>query len=246
MKLFIRGFVAFLLVFLLCGCSSEGVDVVLDFLEEYVSDSSSGVAFECIFDYKSVPEYSGSPFVILNDNVANFSEEFLSLEYGYENYLDLDELGRCQGTVAVVGKDTMPSEKRGSIGMIKPSGWHTVKYDFVDGKYLYNRCHLIGYQLTGENANVNNLITGTRYLNIKGMLDFENAIDDYVEETGNHVLYEVNPVFVGDELVARGVHMRAYSLEDSGRGLQFNVFAYNVQPGVDIDYATGDSCISGS
>lgn len=137
----------------------------------------------------------------------------------------------------------MPTEERGSIGQVKPTGWQTVKYDIVDGKYLYNRCHLIGYQLTGENANKKNLITGTRYLNIDGMLGFENMIADYVKETGNHVLYRVTPIFVDDELVCRGVQMEALSVEDNGEGVKFNIFAYNAQPGVVIDYATGDSTL---
>ena len=135
----------------------------------------------------------------------------------------------------------MPTEERGSIGSVKPSGWQTVKYDFVDGKYLYNRCHLLGYQLTGENANEQNLITGTRYLNVDGMLPFENMVADYVKETDNHVMYRVTPVFDGAELVARGVLMEAYSVEDGGDGVEFCVYCYNVQPGVKIDYATGDS-----
>ena len=236
---------ALALAFLLVGCSiSDGVSVVEDFLSNYIDISNfNEISYSSNegFDFSSIPEYNGKPYVLLNNNKADFTEGEKSLEYGYEHYSELDELGRCGYAIAVVGLDTMPSKKRGSIGMIKPSGWHTVKYDFVDGKYLYNRCHLIGYQLTGENANVNNLITGTRYLNMEGMLDFENAIDDYVEETGNHVLYKVKPIFISDELVARGVHMQAYSLEDNGEGLQFNAFAYNVQPGVNIDYVLGGS-----
>ena len=135
----------------------------------------------------------------------------------------------------------MPEEKRGRIGNIKPTGWHTIRYSFINGRYLYNRCHLIGYQLTGENANPKNLITGTRYLNVDGMLPFENMVADYVKETGNHVLYRVTSVFKGNELVARGVLMEAESVEDHGVGIMFNVYCYNNQPGVDIDYATGES-----
>ena len=156
-----------------------------------------------------------------------------------------DLLGRCGPAEACVGQELMPTEERGAIGMVKPSGWHTVRYDgVVDGKYLYNRCHLIGYQLTGENANERNLITGTRYLNVEGMLPFENQVADYVEETGNHVLYRSTPVFKGLELVARGVQIEAWSVEDGGAGVCFNVYCYNVQPGVEIDYATGESCLA--
>ena len=135
----------------------------------------------------------------------------------------------------------MPTEKRGSIGSIKPSGWHTVKYDHIDGKYLYNRCHLIGYQLTGENANEKNLITCTRSMNTKGMLQFENMVTKYIKDTGNHVLYRVTPVFEGNNIVATGVEMEAYSVEDNGKGIKFNVFVYNIEDGIIIDYKTGDS-----
>jgi DNA-entry nuclease len=171
------------------------------------------------------------------------SNELVSTSFEY--YSPMDLLGRCVYTVACIGKDLMPTEERGSIGSVKPSGWQTVKYDIVDGKYLYNRCHLIGFQLTGENANKSNLITGTRYLNIDGMLDFENMVADYVKETGNHVLYRVTPIFVGNELVARGVEIEAYSVEDGGEGICFHVYAYNVQPGVEIDYRNGNSVLSG-
>lgn len=191
-----------------------------------------------------IPAYSGDPYVAVNDNQPDFSAADLTTQ-SYEQYSDLDSLGRCGVCVASVGKDLMPDDKRGSIGMVKPTGWHTVKYDSVDGKYLYNRCHLIGYQLTAENANKKNLITGTRYLNIEGMLPFENLVADYVKETGNHVLYRVTPVFTGDNLLADGVHMEAESVEDKGEGVLFNVFCYNVQPGITIDYATGDSHESG-
>ena len=160
---------------------------------------------------------------------------------GTELYGELDALGRCTATFAVVGTETMPTEERGSIGEVRPTGWKMGKYDFVDGKYLYNRCHLLGFQLTGENANVSNLITGTRYMNVEGMLPFENAVADYVHATGNHVLMRATPVFDGDDLVARGVHMMAESVEDGGDGVAFNVFVYNVQPGVVIDYRTGEN-----
>ena len=190
-----------------------------------------------------VPPYSGEPYVVLEDNQPAFTQEEITDE-SYESYSPLDSLGRCGVAMASVGQDLMPTEDRGSIGQVKPSGWHTVKYDIVDGKYLYNRCHLIGFQLTGENANETNLITGTRYLNVEGMLPFENLVADYVQETGNHVLYRVTPVFQGDELVARGVVMEALSVEDQGEGVCFHVYAYNVQPGITIDYATGESALA--
>ncbi|MGN1451324.1 MAG: DNA/RNA non-specific endonuclease [Eubacteriales bacterium] len=187
-----------------------------------------------------VPEYSGGAFDVLNGNEPEFSADQL-VTTAYEYYSELDYLGRCGVAISCIGREIMPTEERGSIGQVKPTGWHTVKYDIVDGKYLYNRCHLIGFQLTGENANVCNLITGTRYMNTEGMLPFENMVADYVKETGNHVLYRVTPVFEGTELVARGVKMEAFSVEDNGDGICFNVFVHNVQPGIEIDYATGDS-----
>ena len=188
-----------------------------------------------------IPEYSGKAYCEVNGNVPYFSEDELVTE-AFENYSELDSLGRCGVAYANICKELMPTNERGEIGMVKPSGWHTVKYsDRIDGNYLYNRCHLIAYQLAGENANEKNLITGTRYLNVTGMLPFENAVADYVESTGNHVLYRVTPVFDGDNLVASGVHMEAESVEDKGAGVCFNVYVYNVQPGVVIDYATGDS-----
>ena len=187
-----------------------------------------------------IPAYSGEPYVVVNNNVPTFSDQELTTE-SYEQYSPLDSLGRCGTAEACVGLDLMPTEERGAIGQVKPTGWHTVKYDFVDGKYLYNRCHLIGYQLSGENANQENLITGTRYLNVIGMLPFENLVADYVKETGNHVLYRVTPVFLENDLLAQGVEMEALSVEDNGDGVAFHVFCYNVQPGVVIDYATGES-----
>lgn len=186
------------------------------------------------------------PYIKVNGNVPRFSDEEKKTAAAFENYSDLDALGRCGVAFACVGKETMPTEERGPIGSIKPSGWHSVKYDFVDGKYLYNRCHLIGYQLTAENANEKNLITGTRYLNTKGMLPFENMVADYVKETGNHVLYRVTPVFEGKNLVASGVYMEAYSVEDDGDGICFYVYVFNRQPGVKIDYLTGDSVADGT
>lgn len=189
---------------------------------------------------EDVPEYSGQPYVIINDNEPYFDKDNLTTQ-AFEKYSSLDSLGRCGVAYANIGEETMPTEKRGNIGMIKPSGWQIKKYDFIDGKYLYNRCHLIGYQLSGENANEKNLITGTRYMNTEGMLPFENQVADYVQETGNHVLYRVTPVFEGNHLVADGVLMEAMSVEDRGLDIEFNVFVYNVQPGVKIDYATGNS-----
>lgn len=193
-------------------------------------------------DDLEIPVYAGQPYTVIKDNVPDFTEEEKSCTQAFEYYGELDALGRCTVTFANVCPQTQPTEKRGTIGQVRPSGWHTVKYnDLIDGNYLYNRCHLIGYQLTGENANISNLITGTRYLNVEGMLPFEDMVDDYVDETGNHVLYRVTPIFKGDELVARGVRMEAWSVEDAGTGICFDVFCYNVQPGIVIDYATGDS-----
>lgn len=196
-----------------------------------------------VLSYRDVPAFEGNPYVYVNDGEPTFTDEQRAAEPGHEHYGELDELGRCTAAFAVVGPETQPTEKRGSIGEIRPSGWQMAKYDFVEGKYLFNRCHLLGYQLTGENANPQNLITGTRYLNIQGMLPFENAVADYVDATGNHVLMAVTPIFEGDELVARGMHMMAESVEDGGEGVAFNVFCYNVQPGVVIDYGTGESML---
>ncbi len=192
-----------------------------------------------------IPAYSGSPYVNINNGNPNFTSSDLSTR-SYEYYSSLDNLGRCGVVYACVGRDIMPTEERGSIGMVKPTGWHTVKYDCVDGKYLYNRCHLIGFQLTGENANEKNLITGTRYMNVTGMLPFENMVADYVKETGNHVMYRVTPLYKGNNLLANGVHIEAYSVEDNGDGICFNVFVYNVQPQITIDYATGESSYNGA
>ena len=192
-----------------------------------------------------IPAYSGKAYVAIGNNKPAFSAGEITAK-SYESYAPLDSLGRCGVAIACIGRDLMPTEDRGSIGQIKPSGWHTVKYDNVDGKYLYNRCHLIGFQLSGENANERNLITGTRYLNVEGMLPFENLIADYVKETGNHVLYRVTPVFEGEDLVATGVRLEGYSVEDAGEGVCFHVFCYNAQPGIVIDYADGSSRLDGS
>ena len=191
----------------------------------------------------SIPEYNGYAYIEINNNRPFFEKEEISTE-AFEIYSDLDTYGRCGTAYANVCQELMPTEERGEIGMIRPSGWHTVKYpEVIEDLYLYNRCHLLGYQLTGENANEKNLITGTRYMNIDGMLPFENEVAEYVHETNNHVLYRVTPIFEGNNLVADGVLMEAYSVEDSGKGVQFCVFVYNVQPGIEIDYKTGDSML---
>lgn len=190
---------------------------------------------------ESIPEFDGeTPYVIINDNVPFFTEDEI-VSKSYEKYGERDGLGRCTVCIACIGVDIMPTEDRESISHIDPTGWMNAKYDFIDGKYVYNRCHLIGFQLTGENANRENLITGTRFLNIEGMLPFENMIADYVKETGNHVMLRVTPIFDGDNLVASGVLMEGWSVEDNGEGICFNIYAYNCQPGVIIDYATGET-----
>lgn len=194
---------------------------------------------------ENIPDYTDKIYVEINGNKAEFSDEDKKRTDAFEQYTDLDELGRCGVAYANICKELMPTEKRGSIGMIKPSGWQLAKYDSVDGKYLYNRSHLIGFQLAGENANEKNLITGTRYFNVVGMLPFENEVAEYVKETNNHVLYRVTPIFKDTELVARGVKIEAYSVEDSGKGVEFNVFVYNVQPDITINYQDGTSSGSG-
>lgn len=230
---------------MLCACGQ--VEIVIGDGSGYDSSTQNGSQLsgagnrsQTSVSLDSIPEYSGDPYVVVNNNVPFFSEEDLEAEV-FESYGDLDSLGRCTVAYSMVGTETMPTQERGNIGQVKPTGWHAVKYDNVDGKYLYNRCHLIGYQLTAENANVNNLITGTRYLNVQGMLPFENLTADYIKETGNHVLYRVTPVFERDNLVASGVLMEGESVEDDGEAIQFCVYVYNVQPGIIIDYATGDS-----
>ena len=197
------------------------------------------------FSIDQVGAYSGNPYIAINNNVPYFTDSEMTRTDAFETYSNLDSLGRCGVAYANICNELMPTEERGEIGSIKPSGWHTANYhEYIDGNYLYNRCHLIGYQLSGENANEKNLITGTRYLNVQGMLPFENEVADYVESTGNHVLYRVTPIFEGNNLVASGVLMEAYSVEDQGKGVMFNVYCYNVQPGIVIDYATGDSQLS--
>ena len=195
---------------------------------------------EIVVSDSSIPDYSGSPYIVLNNNKPEFTENEITSK-AFERYSNLDYLGRCGVAFACLGIETMPTAERGEIGMVKPTGWQLKKYDCVDGKYLYNRCHLIGFQLSGENANDRNLITGTRYLNVDGMLPFENQVADYIDETSNHVMYRVTPIFEGENLLCKGVKMEAYSVEDSGKGVSFNVFCYNVQPSIKIDYKTGDS-----
>ena len=212
------------------GCAS---------LAEPGSAPAAAVALE------DVPAFSGAPYVELDGNQPAFSEAERTAE-SFETYSALDELGRCGPAFACIGQDLMPTQERESISQVRPTGWQNAEYDFVDGGYLYNRCHLIGFQLTGENANERNLITGTRYMNVEGMLPFENMVADYVKETGNHVLYRVTPVFEAEELVARGVQMEAWSVEDEGDGVCFNVYVYNSQPGVEIDYRTGESRAAGA
>ena len=208
------------------------------------TDASTGEG-TAAFSLWEIPAYSGTPYTEVNGNKPYFTEADLTTQ-SFETYSGLDSLGRCGVAYANVGQDLMPTEPRGEIGAVKPTGWHLVKYDNVDGKYLYNRCHLIAYMLAAENANPQNLITGTRYLNVQGMLPFETKVCDYVKNTGNHVLYRVTPIFDGDNLLADGVLMEAYSVEDAGEGICFCVFAYNVQPGIGIDYATGDNWAEGS
>ena len=215
--------------------------------QKVTDGNDSGVSAEKdpICDLLGIPYFSDKPYTAVNNNVPTFTEDEITTT-GYEFYSELDSLGRCGYVMACVGKEMMPTEDRGDIGSIKPTGWVQKQYDgnLVSGGNIYNRCHLIGFQLTGENANRKNLITGTRYMNWDGMVSFENMIADYVTETGNHVMYRVTPMFVDNELVARGVHMEAYSVEDNGDGISFNVYAYNVQPGITINYATGDNWLS--
>ena len=224
-----------LLALLFGGCSYKQPGLDTQAIQENTQKS---------YELTDIPAYAGNSFVILDDNKPAFSKKDRERTDAFETYSDLDELGRCGVAYANICKELMPTEERGAIGMVKPTGWHTVKYDNVEGKYLYNRCHLIGYQLAGENANEKNLITGTRYLNVTGMLKFEDQVADYVNETNHHVLYRVTPVFEGDNLVASGVEMEAYSVEDKGEGVSFHVFLYNVQPGITIDYATGKAVLS--
>ncbi len=207
------------------------------------NDNGNLQSVHSVYTVDNIPDYSGADFITLNNNKPSF-DDTIDTSSSFEYYNELDSLKRAGVAFANIGKDLMPTEKRGSIGMIKPSGWHTIKYDNVDGKYLYNRCHLIGYQLTGENANPKNLITCTRQMNTVGMLKYENAVADYIKDTNNHVLYRVTPIYNGSDLVAKGVVIEAKSVEDNGEGIMFNVFVYNIQNGIVIDYATGDSYLN--
>lgn len=211
-------------------------DEIKNFVNKYVTVESYALS--------DIPEYNNEPYVVINNNEPEFSDEDKTTK-SFEKYDNLDYLGRATKAFANISIDLMPTEKRGNIGMVKPSGWHTVKYDIVDGKYLYNRCHLIGYQLTGENANENNLITCTRNTNTSTMLDMENKVTEYIKKTNNHVLYRVRAIYDGDNLLASGIQMEALSIEDNGKGIKFNIYIYNVQPGIKIDYKTGDSELEG-
>lgn len=230
------------LVLNLTGCEAALEEVLNSLNEEGVVSVSEDVGEASGLTLDQMPAYDGSPWAAVNNNQPCFADKTTTKTF--ETYSGLDQKGRCGVAFANVSQDTMPLEERGPIGTVKPSGWQSVKYDFIDGKYLYNRCHLIGFQLTGENANPCNLITGTRYLNVEGMLPFENQVADYVRETGNHVLYRATPIFQGDELVARGVELEGWSVEDQGEGICFHVWCWNVQPGVSIDYATGESALT--
>ena len=221
--------------------SEQSVDV-----SHSTGNNSVGTGAANPVQLSNIPTYNGSPYVVINDNVPDFSSSELTTT-GYEKYSSLDSRGRCGVAIASCGKEIMPKdgEERGSISSIKPSGWVQAKYDGISGGYLWNRCHLIGWQLSAENANKQNLITGTRYMNVDGMLPFENMVADYIKETNNHVAYRITPIYDGDNLVCSGVQMEAYSIEDSGDGICFNVFCYNVQPGIVINYATGSSSQEG-
>ena len=236
-------YAALALVFLLLGtaCQGEtGLDTNSNSVN-YAELSVPAVPEQPVITLDTVPPYSGSPAIQIEGNRPRFKSKEKTTK-AFETYSPLDDLGRCGVAFANVCKEIMPTEERGAIGAVKPSGWHTVRYDdLIDGKYLYNRCHLIGFQLAGENANPENLITGTRYLNVEGMLPYENMVADYVRKTGNHVLYRSTPIFKENNLVASGVQLEAYSVEDSGQGVSFNVYVYNVQPCIEIDYATGES-----
>ena len=225
--------------------SSLALALIIGIYTYYTDNSSAYVNNNDItnikYDISDIDKFTGYNYIELNGNIPVFEE--IDTSKSFEEYSELDSLGRAGSAFANIGVDLMPTEKRGSIGMIKPSGWHTIKYDIVDGKYLYNRCHLIGYQLTGENANEKNLITCTRQMNTKGMLEFENKVADYIKSTSNHVLYRVTPVYKNDNLLATGVIIEAKSVEDNGEGILFNVFVYNIQDGIEIDYKTGESSL---
>ena len=230
MKKIISSIIVFVLIFVINVTKDELINVI----------NKSFASPVIAYDISEIPEYFGNPYIYLNDNKPNFTEDDYNLDE-FESYSSLDYLGRCGVAFANIGKSLMPTEERTSIGMVKPTGWHTVKYDIVDGKYLYNRCHLIGFQLTGENANEKNLITCTRQMNADVMLDFENEVANYLKETSNHVLYRITPVFEEDNMLAKGIILEASSVEDKGKSISYNVFIYNVQDGIEIDYNTGKS-----
>lgn len=230
--------VSSILIILIIG-GIIGKDEIINFTDNVTHDNQNNTSEES-YTLDSIPAYNNEDYAIIDDNKPNFTEEDYN-RTSFEEYGELDNLERCTEAFALVSAETMPTEERGSIGMVKPTGWHTVKYDIVDGKYLYNRCHLIGYQLTGENANTKNLITCTRQMNTEGMLDFENEVADYVESTGDSVLYRVTPIFEGDNLLASGVQMEAASVKDKCGEVCFNVYVYNVQDGIEINYQNGDS-----
>lgn len=223
-----------LFIMILSILGLNGNDDIRNYLYNLIKEES------VIYNIDNIPDYNGKPYVYINNNIPYFKKEDYTT-ISFEKYSDLDYLNRAGVAYSCIGIDLMPKEERTSIGMIKPTGWHTVKYDVVEGKYLYNRCHLIGYQLTGENANIKNLITCTRSMNTSSMLIFENKVSKYIKETSNHVLYRVTPVYKDDNLLATGVLIEAYSVEDNGKGIMFNVFIYNVQDKIEIDYKTGDS-----
>lgn len=240
-----------LAVILLFSACADDRSQVSEVIKPEVIDSAETTAEPAIGDgsfadwYENIPQYAGNASIAINNGIPFFTAEDLTIE-AFEEYSDLDEMGRCQVAYANVCREIMPTQERGNIGNVRPTGWHTVKYDVIADRYLYNRCHLIGYQLAGENADERNLITGTRYMNMDGMLPWENMVAKYAEETGNHVLYRVTPYFEGENLVASGVLMEAFSVEDDGDGVCFNVYCYNVQPGILIDYATGESALDES
>ena len=235
----IRSIVAFIILFLSFIYMNYS-DKINSFINNIIP-----LGFTYASSIEDIGEYNGNSYVILNDNKTYFTDIEKENTNSYQKFSELDLLGRCGVAEANISYDMMPTKERESIGMIKPSGWHTVKYDIVDGKYLYNRCHLIGYQLTGENANPLNLITCTRQMNTKSMLEFENKVSKYIKETNNHVLYRVTPIFKDTDLVAYGVEIEAYSVEDNGKGIEFNVFIYNVQDGININYHDGESSLIG-
>lgn len=216
--------------------------IEIEFEEKDVTQTTANAVNKISFDLESIPEYTKDPYVIINNNMPNFTKEEIITKV-FETYSELDSLGRCGVAYANICMELMPTGARGAIASVKPSGWKNKSYPgLVDGDYIYNRCHLIGYQLAGENANEKNLITGTRYMNVEGMLPFEDMVDDYIEQNEkNHVLYRVTPVFKDNNLVASGVQMEAYSVEDNGKGVCYNIYVYNVQPGIKINYLTGES-----